>query len=113
LRGTLAFLSLWLFITIAGLPVLVQLGLPWSLAPRLGLAIAVLFPLGLLMGIPFASGLRRIDPGSIPWAWAINGAASGIGGVLAAMVSLDLGMRATLTAGALAYVAAWLTARKL
>jgi hypothetical protein len=113
LRGTLALLSALLAITVVSLPALIQLGLPWPPGPRLALAVLLLFPLGLLMGVPFASGLRRIESGAIPWAWAINGAPSGISGVLAAMISLDFGIRAALSVGALAYLAAWLAARKL
>ncbi len=113
LKGTLGLLSALLAITVVSLPALIQLGLPWPPGPRLALAVLLLFPLGLLMGVPFASGLRRIEAGAIPWAWAINGAAAGISGVLAAMISLELGMRAALSAGALAYLAAWFAARKL
>jgi hypothetical protein len=62
------------------------------------------------MGVPFAAGLRRLEgrsPGSIPWAWAINGAISGVSGVLAALISLDAGFTITLIVGALAYLGAW------
>ena len=113
LRRTLVMLSTLLALTVVSLPALIQVGLPWPPGPRLALAVLLLFPLGLLMGVPFASGLRRIEAGAIPWAWAINGAAAGISGVLAAMISLDLGIRATLSAGALAYLGAWLAARRL
>lgn len=95
------------------LPPLIRLGLPWPLAGRLLLAALPLAPLGLLMGVPFASGLRWIEPGQIPWAWAVNGAFSGIAGVAAAMLTLDLGMRAALLAAALAYFGAWLAAGKM
>ena len=39
----------------------------------------VLMPLGLLMGIPFPSGLRQVaagDDGRVAWAWALNGYSS-------------------------------------
>jgi hypothetical protein len=113
LRPSLALLTVLLGATLLGLPSLVQIGLPWSGAARVVLALGLLLPLGVLMGIPFAAGLRRIAPASIPLAWAVNGAASGIGGILAAMIALDLGQRAALAAGALAYLSAWGAARRL
>ncbi len=93
------------------LPRVVSLALPWPLLPRALLAVLAIAPAGLLMGVPFAAGLRQLErsqPGLIPWAWAINGAVSGISGVLAAMISLDWGFSATLGIGALAYAGAWL-----
>ena len=77
------------------------------------LAALVLAPLGTLMGIPFASGLRRIGPAQIPWAWSANGALSGVGGVVAAMLTLDLGFRMALIVGALAYLGALVATRTL
>lgn len=71
---------------------------------------ALLLPLGILMGVPFASGLRDLElehPGWIPWAWAVNGAFSGISGVAAAIISLDAGFQATLLAGGTAYLLAF------
>jgi hypothetical protein len=58
------------------------------------------------MGVPFAAGLRRLErerPGLIPWAWAVNGATSGLSGVLAALVALNWGQTAALALGAAAY----------
>lgn len=92
-------------------PVL-SLALPWPLFARVVLAILWMAPAGFLMGIPFAAGLRRLEhrsPGLIPWAWAVNGAVSGVSGVLAALISLDAGHTATLLFGACAYALAWRT----
>lgn len=53
---------------------------------------AVFFPLGLVMGIPFAFGVRalgthRNQPGLIPWAWALNATFSVIGAVLSVILA--------------------------
>jgi hypothetical protein len=113
LRKTLgALVSLLVLLTMM-LPGAIQLALPWSLMGRLALAFVCLAPIGLLMGVPFAAGLRHIEgqfPGMIPSAWAINGAVSGICGVLSAMLALDLGLSATFAVGALSYLGALLTA---
>ncbi|HEY44441.1 MAG TPA: hypothetical protein G4O11_10720 [Anaerolineae bacterium] len=116
LRTSLAILVILLGLTIIALPWIIELALPWSLVARLLMAVAVLSPCGLLMGVPFATGLRRLEersPGSIPWAWAINGSISGVSGVLAALISLDAGFTVTLVVGTLAYLGAWSTAPKL
>lgn len=96
-----------------GLEYAVALAMPSYELFRFIYVVFLIAPIGFLMGIPFASGLRELEkrlPGMIPWAWAINGATSGVIGVVAAMITLDWGMRATMGFGALAYVAAFLTA---
>jgi hypothetical protein len=91
---------------------IIATALPWPLAVRITLAVLCVFPVGLLMGVPFAAGLRRLQAeasSSISWAWALNGAASGISGVLAAMISLDAGFTVTMAIGTLAYLGARLS----
>lgn len=112
LRRVLAALVIVLAGTGALLPVMVSLALPLSLAARLALAVVLLLPAGVLMGIPFAAGLARLErsaPGLIPWAWGLNGAVSGLSGVLAALVALDAGFTVVLALGAAAYGVAFLT----
>ncbi|MEP0761562.1 MAG: SAM-dependent methyltransferase, partial [Chloroflexota bacterium] len=84
------------------------LGLP--LGARWALSVLALAPLGFLMGVPFARGLEAIRPAPdlVPWAWAINGGASVISAVLAALLALSLGFTPVLWAGAALYGAAWL-----
>jgi hypothetical protein len=111
LRRILLVLVMLLGVIIASIPTLIQWTLAWPLAARLLLVVGLLTPAGFLMGIPFASGLRDLQersPGSIPWAWAVNGAVSGVSGVAAAMISLDFGFQTTMIVGAAAYFLAWL-----
>ncbi|NIM95160.1 MAG: hypothetical protein GTO18_15800 [Anaerolineales bacterium] len=113
LRTALIILIGYLFLLVAFLPEVITFGLPWNEIPRVIITVIVIAPAGFLMGIPFASGIRALEersPGSIPWAWAINGAISGIIGVAAAMIALDLGISAALAVGALAYLGAFFTA---
>ncbi len=110
LRRSLALLVAVVIVLIWLAPAAIAAALPWPFAARAALAMLLILPPGLLMGIPFAAGLRRLEqgaPGNIAWAWATNGAASGVSGVLAAMVALDGGFRAVLALGALAYALAW------
>ena len=73
-----------------------------------------LTPLGLLMGIPFPTGLQRLGahaPLLIPWAWVINGSLSVLAPVLAIMLAMAFGFNAVLYLGALAYLLAFLSLR--
>jgi hypothetical protein len=82
-----------------------------SLPYRLAFAVAILAPVGFLMGIPFPAGLRwflgeeKLSP-RLPWVWSINGAASVIASVLAALLALSFGLAWTLRLGACCYAAA-------
>jgi hypothetical protein len=87
----------------------------WALrlgeAARVLATILALAPLGYLMGLPFAAGLRvveRYDPALVPWVWAINGSFSVISSVLAVVVALTWSLPAVLYLGAAAYALAWL-----
>ena len=78
---------------------------------RIAVAIALLVPLGLVMGMGFPIGMRAASswPAWTPWWFGINGAASVCGSVLAMVISLSLGIRATLLVGAACYGLAWLS----
>jgi CheY-like chemotaxis protein len=80
---------------------------------RAAIAIGCLAPLGLLMGVPFAGGLRAImaaSPQERAWAWAVNGSASVVGSTLAAVIALSVGYRVVLMAAACCYLLAALIA---
>ncbi len=99
LIGVYPFGLRWLFRTTLSLPHLA----------RTGIAILSLLPLGICMGVPFAAGLRRVEqrlPGITPWVWAINGSASVISSVLAAILALSWGYQAVLWAAGLCYLGA-------
>jgi spermidine synthase len=88
--------------------------LAWPLAARLVLTLPALAPLCLMMGVPFSRGLTLLESsatGLVPWAWAINGSASVIAGILAAMLALSVGFSWVLWLGAAAYAAALLVVR--
>jgi hypothetical protein len=78
---------------------------------RILFIIAMLAPLGYLMGIPFAGGLRVVEarsPALVPWAWAINGSTSVISAVLAIIFALSWGLTTVIWLGAAAYACAFL-----
>jgi hypothetical protein len=81
--------------------------LPW--AWRAVLAVALIAPLALAMGMPFPLGLRRLAraaPRQVPWAWAINGCASVAGAVLAALLAMHVGFTGVMALAIAAYGAA-------
>jgi spermidine synthase len=84
--------------------------LAWPLVARLGLTLPALAPLCLMMGVPFSRGLTLLESAAalVPWAWAINGSASVVAGILAAMLALSIGFSRVLWLGAAAYAGALL-----
>lgn len=107
-RG-LALLVLLILVYPLLLEPVAALALRWPEGVRLILTVLVIAPLGYLMGLPFAGGLRYVeayDPALVPWAWAINGSFSVISAVLAVMVALSWGFSAVLWLGAVAYAGA-------
>ncbi|HEX2222357.1 MAG TPA: hypothetical protein VHK06_07510, partial [Candidatus Limnocylindria bacterium] len=83
-----------------------------SLPVRLIGVTAAIAPLAVFMGVPFARGIAALGahPAMVPWAWAANGSASVIAGVLAVLLSLSFGLGAVLWVGAGFYAVALLTA---
>jgi hypothetical protein len=73
---------------------------------RIATAVALLAPLALLMGMPFAVGMRAAAtiPGApTAFLWGINGTASVCASVLGVVISLFFGISTAYWAGALAY----------
>jgi len=62
-------------------------------------AVVMLGPLAFCMGMPFPLALTEIGtegPALIPWAWAINGCASVVAAVLAALLAVHFGFAAVI-----------------
>lgn len=114
-----------LVILILFIPVLLPRLFTWTLGlpltNRLGLTALVLSPIGFLMGIPFPGGIRLMkreqtdgqgigaQQDSIPWIWAVNGAASVVASILSALLALTFGFSWVLRLGGLCYTGAWIT----
>ena len=99
--GILAFVSAPLVTAAAG----------WPLAAKLALTTLAVAPAAFLMGMPFPSGLRRLEQRHAPsvrWAWSLNAAASVLGSASAIFLAIYIGLRSTLLVGAALYVCALL-----
>jgi hypothetical protein len=74
---------------------------------RIGVSVAVIMPLGFLLGFAFPTGMRlveAIDTQPTPWFWGINGATGVLASVLGVMFSMALGIDVTMLLSALCYL---------
>jgi hypothetical protein len=76
------------------MPTLFASTLGWPEAARIALAVALLLPVGFLLGHFFPLGMVRFGDTNKAWYWALNGAC----GVLASVCSLALAMEIGFTA---------------
>ena len=119
-RGSLAaalplrLAALWLLVGawLVAAPRVFDALLGASLAARVAVSVALLVPLGLVLGSFFPLGIRmaeRRNPKLVPWAWAVNGCATVIGTLVAVMAGMTWSFTAV-TLVALAVYAAGVSA---
>ena len=81
--------------------------LPWQV--KMALTVALIAPMGFVMGMPFPTALQRLEEWHAPsvrWAWSLNAASSVLGSVGALVCAIYLGLVQTLIIGGLFYLAA-------
>jgi hypothetical protein len=96
-----AFVSPYILIWTLGLPLL----------SRIVIVLAMLAPLGLVLGMPFPTGLRIVAiqaPTFVPWAWGVNGFFTVVGSIGASMLGMAFGFTAVLTISGACYLIALL-----
>ena len=96
------------------LPKLVPALLWLPLWGRIVVAIALIAPLGLAMGMPFPGGLRRTGGEALaapPFYWGLNGIMSVVGSVTTVFVALLAGFQAAMLMGSACYLIAALASR--
>ena len=87
------------------LPKAITLPLAWKVL----VTIVLIFPAGFLMGMPFPTGLTRLEEWqsvSVRWAWSLNAAASVLGSVAALVFAIYFGLVQTLLLGGVLYLIA-------
>jgi hypothetical protein len=92
---------------IAAATPIVAWAIPFSRELRMLIAVAVLVPLGVALGIPMPTGLRMLSaraPHMVAWAWGMNGALSVLGATLAIFIAMNWGFRVTLLAASATYL---------
>jgi len=96
-------------VTRFAIPWLVDLAIPWPLAARVAVAIAILVPVGILLGMALPGGMRLLAtqrPDIAPWGWGLNGAFSVVGATLAVFIAMNWGFSTTFLAAAAVYAVA-------
>lgn len=80
------------------------------------IAVVIIAPLALLMGMPFPTGIRQLGfqtQAIIPWAWGMNGVFSVVGSVLVVIISMASSFTMATILGASFYALAGLMVRYL
>ncbi|HWP91584.1 MAG TPA: hypothetical protein VNN20_05260 [Thermodesulfobacteriota bacterium] len=91
------------------LPFLIKIFLPFSIETRIAVTFILLFPLGLLMGMPFPLGIRVVSnllKTGVPFYWGLNGIMSVFGSIAAVIIGVGIGFTFTTLAGSLSYLIA-------
>jgi hypothetical protein len=112
-RWLLPFIGLFITSTIFLLTYhdLFSIFLAWPVLARAVMAILLIFPMGLFMGMLFPLGILMLkdEPaGSIAWAWAMNGLFTVVGGLMSVVLSIYLGFTLTLIIALMIYLLGWL-----
>jgi hypothetical protein len=97
------------FLYVVMLPNVIYSVISEDFAVKVIVSIAILIPIGFLMGMPLPTGMRVLKshlPTYIPWMWAINGAFSVLGAVLSVVIGILYGASYAMGMGILIYLAA-------
>ena len=89
------------------LPALFQATTGQERLVRIGISVALIMPLGFLLGFAFPTGIRlveAVDRQPTPWFWGINGATGVLASVLGVMFSMALGINVTMLLSAACYL---------
>src|SRR5262249_7664157 len=90
-------------------PVVFAAALALPLVWRIFVALLLIAPLGILLGMPFPTGLRVVAQEAsalVPWAWGVNSCCTVIGTAAALMLGMACGFKVVLVLAALCYVVA-------
>ena len=92
---------------VAGVTPLVNWAIPFARPVRIAIAVAVLVPIGMVLGVPMPAGiqlLRARAPQMLTWAWGMNGALSVVGATLAIFIAMNWGFQVTLLVASATYL---------
>jgi hypothetical protein len=114
LKSSLVLFALSILIVLYSiiLPSIMDVISSFAINVKIVLIFFILLPLGLLMGIPFPTGLSILSEKNkslVSWAWAINGCFSVLAPILTMMLAMAFGFKIVLWLGALTYILAFVT----
>ncbi len=107
------FVAILVVIQAFALPPILQASLQFSLWGRIGLAWLLILPLGIVLGMPFPTGLRQTQQNFVPFAWGVNGVGSVVGAVTAISLAMSFGFQAVFLLGGGIYFIIAALARRL
>ena len=116
IRYFLLLLGVLIFLYSIILPLFLNIISSYSLKLKIPMVFIVLMPLGFFMGIPFPMGMKLLgqkNEALIPWAWAVNGCLSVLAPILTIMLAMTMGFKAAMWLGAIAYLLAFVSLKKL
>lgn len=93
-----------------GMSPLIDATIAWPLPIRIAIAVALLVPLGLVLGMFMPIGLRTVAGLSdypeeyVAWAWALNGFCSVVSSILSTMLSMTLGFTMVMSIAVVVYL---------
>jgi hypothetical protein len=105
-RAIVAVALLGVAVIVVASPIIAW-AIPFSRPLRMAIAVTMLLPLGVALGMPMPTGLRLLGaraPQMIAWAWGINGALSVVGATLAIFIAMNWGFRAALLTASATYL---------
>jgi spermidine synthase len=108
-------LTIWIGILTALYPLLMNSCIHYLLPARMAITVGLLAPIGLLLGVPFAYGIRMVDrcnSALVPWAWAVNGCCTVVGAILTVVLSMNFGFNKTLMAALMIYMVGFAALQK-
>jgi hypothetical protein len=85
----------------------VSWAIPLPRSTRMLIAVALLVPMGVALGVPMPTGLRLLNaraPQMVAWAWGMNGAMSVLGATLAIFIAMNWGFQITLLTASATYL---------
>ncbi len=90
-------------------PSITDAALYWATPARIALAVALVAPMGFVMGMMYPTGVRLLERAGVselvPWVWAVNGIAGVFASVMGMLVAIVFGYTAVVFLGIAAYVA--------
>jgi spermidine synthase len=112
-NATLAGLAAILFLLVVfyqlGMSPLVEIAIAWPLPSRVLVAVLLLTPLGLCLGMFMPIGLRTVAglcayaEEYVAWAWAVNGFCSVVSSILTTMLSMTFGFTVVMNIALVVY----------
>ncbi|MFN0316555.1 MAG: hypothetical protein ACKVQA_16150, partial [Burkholderiales bacterium] len=91
----------------ATIPALTAANVSASMAAKITLSVALVFPVGMLLGVCFPAGMRLVGKthaAETPWYWALNGIFGVLCSAVAVFVSIYFGISTSMAAGAMCYL---------